>query len=195
MQPTLLLSGRRHRAPARRVLTVSMLLAAAEAFAWGSASAQTPTSTFDEVNARLRPGDRVTVTDAQQRTISGRVEEISTSSLRMMVDAKRQDFALHDLLRIERRTSDSLLNGALIGAAIGGALSLRVLLGKCLVPEQLSIHLGGIKLDRYRRRGWHRARCVDGTERDGLRAIAASTTGTRWQSRTKWDAVVDLAPD
>ena len=195
MQPTRLFSGRRHRAPARRVLTVSMLLAAAEAFAWGSASAQTPTSTFDEVNARLRPGDRVTVTDAQQRTISGRVEEISTSSLRMMVDAKRQDFALHDLLRIERRTFRLVAQRRAHRRGDRWCVVSEVLLGKCLVPEQLSIHLGGIKLDRYRRRGWHRARCVDRTERDGLRAIAASTTSTRWQSRTKWDAVVDLAPD
>jgi hypothetical protein len=33
--------------------------------------------------------------------------------------------AFHDVLRIERQTTDSLLNGALIGAAIAGAVFLK----------------------------------------------------------------------
>jgi hypothetical protein len=154
----------------------------------GSAFAQTPTSTFDEVNARLRPGDRVTVTDAQQRTISGRVEEISTSSPRMMVDAKRQDFALHDLLRIERRTSDSLLNGALIGAAIGGALFLKHYSENALCQSNCQFTSGalgligigaaaGIGLDALMRYATVFERSLPPPRvRDGSRAL----DGTRW---------------
>jgi len=103
----------------------STLLMWAPALAGESAFAQTPAATFEEAHASLRPGDRVIVTDAQQHTIKGRVEEISTSSLRMVVDDRRHDFAPHDLLKIERRKSDSLLNGALIGAAIGAAVFLK----------------------------------------------------------------------
>ena len=104
-----------------RVITFLTLLMGAQGLAGESAFAQTPAATFDEAQARLRPGDRVIVTDTEQHTIKGRVEEISTSSLRMVVDARRHDLAPREVLRIERRSPDSLLNGALIGAAIGAA--------------------------------------------------------------------------
>jgi hypothetical protein len=114
------------RARLRRVVTVLPLFVWAQAFAWQSASAQTPASAlaFDEAKARLRPGDRLIVTDTQQQPIEGRLVELSPCSLRMLVDGQRQDLPLDDLLRIDRRTSDSLLNGALIGAALGGVFFL-----------------------------------------------------------------------
>jgi hypothetical protein len=106
-------------------MTFLTLLMWAPAFAGESAFAQTPAATFEEAHASLRPGDRVIVTDTQQHTIKGRVEAISTSSLRMVIDERRHDFGPHDVLKIERRKPDSLLDGALIGAAIGAAVFLK----------------------------------------------------------------------
>ncbi len=113
---------------ARRLLnaiTFLMMFAGCHVFSAHPALAQTPATTFDELRSRLSAGDRVVVTGAQQQTIKGRLEELSPSSLRLLVDKQSHDVALRDVLRVERRTRDSLVNGILIGAGIGGAFFLK----------------------------------------------------------------------
>jgi len=111
---------------ARQLLvTFLAMFAGIHGFGWYTAFAQTPATTVDELRSRVTVGDRVVVTSAQQRTIKGTLEELSSSSLKLLVDNHSQDVAWQDVLRVERRTRDSLLNGILIGAAFGGALFLK----------------------------------------------------------------------
>jgi hypothetical protein len=120
-----LLIRAQHAVPPRPVIIVLTALALAQIWAWDSAFAQPPASTFDKASVRLQSGDRVIVTDAHQQTITGRLEELSGASMRILADGRHRELAFDDVLRIERRTPDSLLNGLLIGAAIGGALFLK----------------------------------------------------------------------
>jgi hypothetical protein len=116
---------RRSLSRARRVIAVVTMLAAAHGFGSFTAFAQAPDTTFDELRSHLEAGDRVTVTGDEQQPISGRLEALSPSSLRLLVDGRPRDIALREVLRVERRTRDSILNGVLIGAAIGAALFLK----------------------------------------------------------------------
>jgi hypothetical protein len=93
---------------------ISLLLAVA------LAAAQEPVRSFDQLDTRLKPGDKVWVTDAQGREIRGRVAALEADSL--TIDAGGlKSFAASDVRFVVERRGDSLGNGALIGLGVGGA--------------------------------------------------------------------------
>jgi hypothetical protein len=82
--------------------------------------AQEVASSLDELRQLVRVGDTVSVTDLQGRQTQGRIAEISSSSLGLMVGETRTDFSEDDLDTVSRR--DSRWNGTLWGLAVGAAI-------------------------------------------------------------------------
>ncbi|RPI56153.1 MAG: hypothetical protein EHM55_05815, partial [Acidobacteria bacterium] len=81
------------------------------------ASAQTVAQTFDELRGQLKRGDTVWVTDKSTRESRGRIVDLAESSLVLTTDQGRQEVAAPDIMRLRQRRPDSVVNGALIGAA------------------------------------------------------------------------------
>ncbi len=93
-----------------------------------SAAAQTPASSFTELQKQLEAEQTVyvqtaAVADEHGRGIKGRVVELSDSTLRLLVKGEFREFSERDVLIISGRHT-SVAKGALIGLAVGGGLSL-----------------------------------------------------------------------
>ena len=86
-------------------------------------SAAQPVKSFDQLITRLKPGDRVWVTDAQGREVEGTIQHLSANQL--VLDAEGASaFTARDVKLIKEYKGDSVKNGALIGLGIGGGLGL-----------------------------------------------------------------------
>jgi hypothetical protein len=77
----------------------------------------------DAQTLSVKPGDTVEMTDGTNRRLTGVVQGLAPSALTVKVDGRDQQWALADMRELWRR-GDSLKNGALIGAAAGGAAGL-----------------------------------------------------------------------
>jgi hypothetical protein len=109
----------------------SLATALAVVFALASpvlAVAQEPVRSFDQLDTRLKPGDRVWVTDAAGREVEGKIQSLSPDALTLKGDGPRK-FAASEVSAIRQRREDSLKNGALIGLAVGSALGATVCVG------------------------------------------------------------------
>lgn len=98
------------------------LVIAAAIWVPAQAAAQQPARSFDQLNTRLKPGDKVWVTDAEGREIEGRVRGLSAGSLLLDAGGRPQEFDAGRVGLIQFRPGDSLKNGVLLGAVIGAAL-------------------------------------------------------------------------
>src|SRR5262245_23227830 len=86
-------------------------------------SAQTqPASSFDQLQVLVKPGDRIYVRDATGALTRGTLIGLSSTSLHFKTKAGTRDFAEGDIFEIKQWRNDSLLNGMLIGTAIGGTV-------------------------------------------------------------------------
>ena len=93
------------------------------------AAAQTVVTSFSELPSVLKAGDTVDVTDAKGRTLRGTINDLSRSSLELTARKHAPDgsdpfvpvgrFSESDVRQIRLQHRDSLLNGTLIGLAIG----------------------------------------------------------------------------
>jgi len=92
---------------------VSLLLA------FALAAAQEPVRDFTQLNTRLKPGDKVWVTDAQGREIKGRIVALGTDVLTLDAGGSKT-FSAGDVRLVMERRHDSLASGALIGLGVGG---------------------------------------------------------------------------
>jgi hypothetical protein len=140
---------RKHRAGAliSRFLAAALLCVPWHGTIAPTVFAQTrAATTFSQIQTVLKPGDRVTVTDARRQTVRGRVEALTASSLRIAIDGQRREFEPADTLRIERRRPDPLLNGALIGAAAGAALFLKYYSANALCHGNCQFTSGALAL-------------------------------------------------
>lgn len=82
-------------------------------------AAQGIATSFQELRLLVHPGDTVTVTDANGQTASGKITDLSSSSLALTIDHRPREWRESEVARITQRRGDSLANGALIGLAIG----------------------------------------------------------------------------
>jgi hypothetical protein len=92
-------------------------------------SAQTVVTSFTELTTVVKTGDTVDVTDAKGRTLRGTIGELSRSSLELTARKRASDgtdpfvsigrFSATDVRQIRLEHRDSVLNGTLIGLAIG----------------------------------------------------------------------------
>jgi len=88
-----------------------------------SALAQLPTSTLDQLSLIVREGDLVSVRDRTGTSIRGRIMDVRTDRLIIDAGGIPRSWSADELREIRRRTHDSVLNGAIIGAVIGGGLT------------------------------------------------------------------------
>jgi len=126
-------------------------------------------SSFEQLQVLVKPGDNIYVTDTAGVTTKGRIEELSSSSLGLVVKGKRRDLTQTDVREIRQWRSDSARNGAMIGAAsVGGLIAvLWISAGGCDCGSQVR-HRGSNRLSGNRRGGWSGFRCVDSEEADHL---------------------------
>jgi len=80
-----------------------------------------PVSAFPDLWMRLKSGDKVFVLDGSGRETAGVFAKVSDSTLSLLVDGQLRELPPTDVRQIARQ-GDSLMNGFLIGAAIGGGL-------------------------------------------------------------------------
>jgi hypothetical protein len=88
---------------------------------WGAipAAAQQVTS-FEQLPSVVKPGDTVSVTDTTGTTTKGKIETVTPESLRLSANDIVREFSVNDTRLVRQRKSDSLKNGAIIGAVTGG---------------------------------------------------------------------------
>lgn len=83
------------------------------------APAQTVTRSFDELQQVLKLGETILITDESGRQTKGKVAGVSGASLTVLAP-EQQIFPARSVAQIRR--TDSLWNGALIGAGVGVAV-------------------------------------------------------------------------
>jgi hypothetical protein len=87
-----------------------------------SARAQEPARSLAEVGGALAPGDKVEVLGTNGQTVRGRLIAVSNRSLQIDQRGGIRQWAETDIREIRKRRPDVWWNGALVGAAIGGAV-------------------------------------------------------------------------
>lgn len=110
---------------------------------------QDPVATFDQLNTRLKVGETVYVTDTQGREREGTILELSALSLTLDHHGA-QKLAVTEVQLVQKRQRDSLVNGALIGLAIGAVVGAGLVAaskcdpGECYAVPAADIFLGGV---------------------------------------------------
>lgn len=89
--------------------------------------AQGVASSFDQLSVLVKPGDKITVVDLAGREAEGRIGMLSRDRLRLVTPAGPWELGEVDVAQIRQRRSDSLQNGAIIGAAAGAGYGLALL--------------------------------------------------------------------
>jgi hypothetical protein len=84
----------------------------------GRVRPRVPTS-FDQLSVLTAPGDRVTVTDTSGNRYSGRIADLSASTLSVRVGSNLRELREADVVLIRQRRDDTLRNGALWGLGAG----------------------------------------------------------------------------
>jgi len=100
--------------------------------ATGSARAQQIASSFEQLQVLVGPGDIVTVTGASGGVMTGRILDLSASTLRLQVDGQSRNVAADDVRTITQNRHANLATGAMWGLPVGivfGALANRSLGG------------------------------------------------------------------
>jgi hypothetical protein len=103
-------------------------------------SAQEVATSFEPLRSRLKPGDTIQVSDAEGRKTTGRLRELTSSSLELLVRKTGPDgrdawvprqprLAEREVSKIALERHDSPLGGALIGFAVGAAPGLIYIAG------------------------------------------------------------------
>lgn len=93
-------------------IAVSLTIAA-------SARAQGVANSLHELRLLVGPGDAITVTSSDGRETTGRIADLSATSLTLLDGKRRYEWREADVTRIRQRRADSLGNGALWGLASG----------------------------------------------------------------------------
>jgi len=84
------------------------------------AAAQQPATTPDQLSVLLRPGEAVWVTDGSGHEVKGRLLKLAGDALQVEISGVPRSIEFATVQRVQHRHADSLLNGTLIGAAVGG---------------------------------------------------------------------------
>jgi hypothetical protein len=95
---------------------------------WGTTpAAAQQVSSFEQLQVLVKPGDTVTVTDMTGTTTKGKIEALTPESLRLSANDIVREFSANDTRLVRQRKSDSLKNGAIVGAVTsGGAAAVMV---------------------------------------------------------------------
>lgn len=104
----------------RKLPLVAIALMALTLMTPVTARAQAPVDSLADLWSRVRSGRTIYVTDASARETKGVLVKVTDTALTMLVDGKETEIPALSVRQVEKR-GDSLRNGFLIGAAIGGA--------------------------------------------------------------------------
>jgi hypothetical protein len=103
-----------------RSALVNLALAVTSA---GVASAQPlPAASLEDLKS-LESATRVTVVDMQLRRFQGSIADASESLLLLRIGSEIRRFEAAEIRSVHIRKEDSLVNGTLLGAAVGGGLT------------------------------------------------------------------------
>ena len=106
----------------RYVLILASVLTLAAA---RPASAQIAVSTFEQLQAGVKPGDRLFVIDKTGIETDGRLQSLSPEVLTLALKGQQErHFTRDDVVVIRKLTHDSVWNGAAIGAGVADAFIL-----------------------------------------------------------------------
>lgn len=89
----------------------------------GTVTAQGIATSYQELRLLVRTGDKVTVIDHAGQKTSGRITDLSPTSLALMVDGRPREWREAEVATITKRHGDSLANGALIGLGVGAGFA------------------------------------------------------------------------
>ena len=89
--------------------------------------AQGVASSFNQLAVLVKPGDTISIVDTTGREAAGQIGKLSRDGLILLTEAGPRQLDERDVVRIRQRRSDSLQNGAIIGAAAGVGYGLAVL--------------------------------------------------------------------
>jgi hypothetical protein len=96
-------------------IALSLLMTAAAS----AAEAQGIASSYEQLRLLVRPGDKVSIVDANGKAATGRILGLSSSSLALRVKGERVDVLEREVRTIRQRRQDPLRDGALRGASLG----------------------------------------------------------------------------
>jgi len=96
------------------------------------ASAQEARS-LEQLEVLVKPGDTVWVTDTAGKELKGRIDQLTSATLRVKSNGVTHDFLEKDVLKV--RHSDSLKNGTLIGAGVGAGFGTLGLIAACFSDD------------------------------------------------------------
>ena len=91
------------------------------------AAAQEIASSFERLTVILQPGDKITVVDVTGQETKGRIATLSRDAMILDTSDGPRRLGELDVATISQRRNDSLVNGAIIGAAAGTAYVLTAL--------------------------------------------------------------------
>jgi hypothetical protein len=86
--------------------------------------AQPVPHTFRDLSLLVKPGDEVTIIDTAGHELRGRITALTEDTITLGKGAAARRLQEHEVVLIQQRRTDSLVNGTLIGAAVGGGLGL-----------------------------------------------------------------------
>jgi hypothetical protein len=86
------------------------------------ASAQRVAASLEDLKS-LESATRVTVVDMQTRRFQGTIADASESLLLLRIGSENRRFEAAEIRSVHIRKEDSLVNGTLLGAAVGGGLT------------------------------------------------------------------------
>lgn len=101
-----------------RFVMLSASLFTLPSTAWG----QQPAQSLEQLAVRVAPGDALTVVHRSGSTMRGRLSAITPEELVLDVGGDLRRWRQADIRAIRLRGHDSILNGVLIGGAIGAGL-------------------------------------------------------------------------
>ena len=126
------------RAPRSSTLMLTALLASVS-----PAAGQAPASSLEDLKVLEQTNSPLIVTDSTGHQFSGRLLDASSAGLSLKIGGSTRRFEATDIRLVRARKEDSVVNGALIGAGIGGgATALMFLDNECSNDPACALAVG-----------------------------------------------------
>jgi hypothetical protein len=115
-----------------------------------AAGAQGIAGSFEQLKVLVRPGETVTVTETTGQETTGKIADLSSSTLALLAGGTRRELSESDVRTIQQRHNDSLANGALYGLAIGAVASAALIIAVSAVDsEEVDAGLAALAIGAY----------------------------------------------
>jgi len=102
-----------------RLMTL-LVLSSSTVFAPALSSAQEPAHSLQELQSDLKTDDTVRVTETDGKSVQGKIERISDTSLKLKANGVSREFREPQIVSVRKQYRDSIRNGLIAGAVLGG---------------------------------------------------------------------------